>query len=75
MATISSGFTSTGISLDYDLYVSPGGTANSTTINPGGEMRVSVGGTAILDFNPWKRNYTAEKDAVVLFYDREANLP
>ena len=44
---VSSGVTSTGITLYYDsMYVSSGGTANSTTVNEGGNLVVSSGGTA-----------------------------
>ena len=44
---VSSGVTSTGVTLSYDsMYVYDGGTANSTTVNWGGNLTVYDGGTA-----------------------------
>ena len=46
--SVSSGQVSSGISLNYNdrMYVSGGGTANSTTIKPMGSMYISSGGVA-----------------------------
>ena len=47
MYRISSGQVSSGITLSHDsMYVSSGGTANSTTVNDSGYLYVSSGGTA-----------------------------
>ena len=44
---VSSGVTSIGVALNYDyMYISSGGTANSTTVNSGGNLFISSGGTA-----------------------------
>ncbi len=44
---VSSGITSSGITLYYDsMYVSSGGTATDTTVNSGGDLWVYSGGTA-----------------------------
>ena len=44
---ISSGVTSTGISLNYEnMYVKSGGVANRTTVKSGGDMYISSGGVA-----------------------------
>ena len=62
------------ISAGGSVTVSGGGLLEGVEIAMDGKLTISSGGTAILDFNPWKRNYTAERDAVVMFYDREANV-
>ena len=50
------------------------GTANNTTVNLGGDLIVSSGGSASIAFNPWQGTVTSDGGATVTYLERDAKV-